>query len=155
MKLKVAGADNVLDLVALRNATSRYLTERYGKGNWSGQVTERGVLFEMRISTVYVARIRRRLIATLALSTRKPWAIDKKYFKGSQRPLYLTSMAVEPGEQRKASAGSVSKKSAGSARNGRATRSGWMPTTPKPERASSTGSADSARWDEHRTDMFR
>jgi GNAT superfamily N-acetyltransferase len=43
---------------------------------------------------------RHRLIATLALSTRKPWSIDKKYFSPSQRPLYLTSMVVAPDRQR-------------------------------------------------------
>jgi GNAT superfamily N-acetyltransferase len=36
----------------------------------------------------------------LALSTRKPRAIDKKYFSASRRPLYLTSMAVAPDRQR-------------------------------------------------------
>ncbi len=55
----------------------------------------------MRNSTVYVARHRGRLIATLTLRTQKPWAIDKKYFAASQRPLYLTGMAVSPDEQRK------------------------------------------------------
>jgi len=54
----------------------------------------------MRISTVYIARDRNRLIATLTLSTPKPWAIDKKVFSASRRPLYLTSMAVAPDVQR-------------------------------------------------------
>jgi GNAT superfamily N-acetyltransferase len=64
-------------------------------------VTEKGALFGMRRATVYVARNHNRLIATLALSTRKPWAIDKKYFQASKLPLYLTSMAVLPDLQRK------------------------------------------------------
>lgn len=54
----------------------------------------------MRKSTVYVARHRGRLIATLTLGAIKPWAIDKKYFAKSQRPLYVTGMAVSPQEQR-------------------------------------------------------
>lgn len=74
---------------------------QYGKGYWSSGLTEKGVLLAMRTSTVYVARDHSRLIATLTLSTRKPWAIDKKYFGVSQRPLYLTAMAVCPDEQRK------------------------------------------------------
>jgi GNAT superfamily N-acetyltransferase len=101
VKLQIATADDVADLVSLRNAVSERLTAQYGKGSWSAASTEKGVRFGMRMSSVYVARHRNRLIATLALSTRKPWAIDKKFFSASQRPLYLTSMAVVPDDQGK------------------------------------------------------
>ena len=100
VKLQVASAADVSDLVSLHIAVSRQLTTQYGKGLWSGGVTEKGVLFAMRNSTVYVARHRGRLLATLTLGTKKPWAIDKKYFAASQRPLYLVGMAVSPDEQR-------------------------------------------------------
>jgi len=100
VKLQIATADDVSDLVSLRNAVSQHLTAQYGEGFWSGTSTEKGVRFGMRMSSVYVARHRNRLIATLSLSTRKPWAIDKKYFSASRRPLYLTSMAVGPDDQR-------------------------------------------------------
>lgn len=65
------------------------------------KVSERGVFFEMTRSKIYVARYRRKLVATLALSRRKPWAIDTSYFRASERPLYLTGMAVDPDKQRK------------------------------------------------------
>jgi GNAT superfamily N-acetyltransferase len=100
VKLQAASAADVSDLVSLHIAASRQLTAQYGKGPWSGGVTEKGVLFAMRNSTVYVARHRGRLMATLTLSTKKPWAIDKKYFAASQRPLYLVGMAVSPDAQR-------------------------------------------------------
>src|SRR5580658_4280105 len=99
-KLEVATAKDASDLVALRAAVNLRLIAQYGKGYWAAGLSEKGVLFAMRTSTVYVARSRGRLIATLALSTRKPWAIDKKYFSASRRPLYLTSMAVGPDDQR-------------------------------------------------------
>src|SRR5580700_641141 len=99
-KLEVATAKDASDLVALRAAVNLRLIAQYGKGYWAAGLSEKGVLFAMRTSTVYVARSRGRLIATLALSTRKPWAIDKKYFSASRRPLYLTSMAVAPDRQR-------------------------------------------------------
>jgi GNAT superfamily N-acetyltransferase len=44
---------------------------------------------------------RRRIVATLRLATKKPWAIDTTYFTAVRRPLYLTSMAVRPRAQRK------------------------------------------------------
>jgi len=100
LKLQIAASEDVPELVRLRNAASEDLVARYGKGFWSGSITEKGVLFAMRMSSVYVARKGRRVIATLALSTRKPWAIDKKFFSASKRPLYLTSMAVDPALQR-------------------------------------------------------
>jgi GNAT superfamily N-acetyltransferase len=101
IKLQIATAEDATDLVSLRNATSQHLTLQYGKGPWSGQSTEKGVLFGMRMGTVFIVRRRGRLIASLALSKRKPWAIDRRYFSPSEQPLYLTAMAVTPDEQSK------------------------------------------------------
>ncbi|SRR5271156_2766018 len=101
IRLDPATANDVAELVSLQNAVAQDLTSRYGKGHWSSNVSDKGVLFAMTRATVYAARYRRRLVAMLALSTRKPWAIDKTYFSASERPLYLTSMAVAPDKQRK------------------------------------------------------
>ena len=101
LKFQIAAPSDAPDLAALRNAVSQHLTSRYGKGNWSSGVTEKGILFDMRRATVYIVRDREQPIATLTLSTRKPWAIDKKYFSASARPLYLTGMAIAPAEQGK------------------------------------------------------
>jgi hypothetical protein len=67
VKLQIATARDVSDLVSLRTALHQYLTSQYGKGHWSSGLTEKGVLFAMRHSRVYAARNRSRLIATLAL----------------------------------------------------------------------------------------
>jgi GNAT superfamily N-acetyltransferase len=104
MKLQVASADDVADLVSLHAAVNARLISQYGEGYWAAGLSEKGVLFAMRRATVLIARRRERPIATLALSTRKPWAIDKnaaKYFSPTKRPLYLTGMEVHPEEQRK------------------------------------------------------
>jgi len=101
IRLQVATPDDAADLVALHSAVSADLTARYGKGHWTSNASERGVLFRMTRSTIYVARHQKRLVATLALSTRKPWAIDTSYFSRSERPLYLTGMAVAPDCQRR------------------------------------------------------
>jgi hypothetical protein len=92
LKLQVATADDVTELVSLHAAVNARLISEHGEGYWAGGLTEKGVLFTMRRATVYIARHRRQLIATLALSTRKPWAIDTKYLSPSKRPLYLTGM---------------------------------------------------------------
>jgi hypothetical protein len=96
----VATFDDAAGLVALRIAVNQHLTEQYGPGCWAAGLTEMGALYAMRNSTVYVARRRKGLIGTLALSTTKPWAIDRTYFSASRRPLYLTAMEISPEVQR-------------------------------------------------------
>jgi GNAT superfamily N-acetyltransferase len=100
LRLVPATADDARAVAALRVAVSEHLTARYGKGPWSSHSTERGVLFDMRRAVVFAAKRRGRLIASLSLSTRKPWAIDKSRFSTCAKPLYLTSMAVAPELQR-------------------------------------------------------
>jgi ribosomal protein S18 acetylase RimI-like enzyme len=100
IKLQPATPDDVQDLVALRAAVAQHLTTQHGEGPWSRPSTEKGVLFDMRNSSVFVARHRKRLVATLRLVRKKPWAIDASYFTPCTRPLYLLSMAVLPELQR-------------------------------------------------------
>jgi len=99
--MQLATAEDVADLVALRLAVNEHLAKLHGDGYWLSSPTEKGALFGLRNSKVYVARHGNNLVATLAFSTRKPWAIDAKYFSKSARPLYLTNMAVLPSWQRK------------------------------------------------------
>jgi len=102
LKLKPATTDQAAAIAALRTAVAENLTARFGQGPWSSACTEKGVLFAMRNSAVYVAMRRNKLIVTLTLATKKPWAINRKYFSPSKRPLYLVAMAVHPDWQRQA-----------------------------------------------------
>jgi GNAT superfamily N-acetyltransferase len=99
--LEVATAADVAAIVELRNAVAKRLTRDFGKGHWSSQSSERGVRYDLRTSKVFVMRGRTRIVATLRLATKKPWAIDASYFTPCRRPLYLTGMAVAPARQRK------------------------------------------------------
>ena len=76
------------------------LTARYGYGHWSSCASESAVLFDLRVPIVCAGWQGDRLLATFRLATRRPWAIDANYFSACRRPLYLTSMAVEPDHQR-------------------------------------------------------
>jgi GNAT superfamily N-acetyltransferase len=100
VKLREAVEDDVAKIAGLRLATAGALTQHFGVGPWSGLATEKGVRFDLRNSKVLVAYQQSRLIATLRLTTKKPWAIDRTYFSASLRPLYLLSMAVTPDLQR-------------------------------------------------------
>jgi GNAT superfamily N-acetyltransferase len=87
-------------LARLRTAVADRLTQQYGQGHWSLIATEKGVIHGMKDARVLVARSGGRMVGTLRLATRKPWAIDPAYFTEVRRPLYLTDMAVDPQHQR-------------------------------------------------------
>ena len=106
MKLVLGTATNAdaAALAALHCAVSEDLTRRFGQGFWSSGHTERGVLANMwmpKFSRILLARNNRRIIGTLRLATKKPWAIDTAYFTEVKRPLYLVGMAVHPAFQGK------------------------------------------------------
>jgi len=106
MKLIFAAATNTdaAELAALHAAASEDLTRRFGRSFWSSPPSEQGVLANMRLpkfSRILIARSGRRIIGTLRLATKKPWAIDTAYFTPADKPLYLTGMAVHPRHQRK------------------------------------------------------
>jgi GNAT superfamily N-acetyltransferase len=100
MHLREASEKDASKIAELRSAAADTLTKRFGSGPWSRIATEKGVRFDMKNSKVFVAYHERRLIATLRLTTKKPWAIDRTRFSASIRPLYLLSMAVAPDRQR-------------------------------------------------------
>jgi len=91
-------------IAALRNAAADDLTHRYGHGPWSSTSTERGVLRDLarpKFSRTIVARDGNKIVATLCLQTKKPWAIDVTYFTLVKKALYLVGMAVHPEYQGK------------------------------------------------------
>lgn len=100
LRLYPATAADVFGLVDLRNAVNQHLALQSRGVLRAAVVTEKGIRFAMSRSTVLVARYRGKPIATLALSTRKPWSIDTAYFSPTTAPLYLTDMAVHPRRQR-------------------------------------------------------
>lgn len=106
MKLSFAAATNsdAAELAALHSAAAEDLTRRFGHGFWSSAPSERGVLANLlrpKFSRILIARTNLRIVGTLRLATKKPWAIDTAYFTAAERPLYLTGMAVHPDLQRK------------------------------------------------------
>ena len=98
--LEPATTGDVAALAALHTAVADHLTEVHGHGPWSSRTTETGVSYAMRHSNVFVARVKNEIVATLRLTTKKPWAIDTDYFSKNSKPLYLLAMAVTPAKQR-------------------------------------------------------
>lgn len=94
-------------IAALLSAAAMRLTTEHGPGHWTGIASEKGVLRGLKSSRVLVARQgdradrADRIVASLRLATKKPWAIDPAYFSKVRRPLYLLDMAVDPDCQRR------------------------------------------------------
>jgi ribosomal protein S18 acetylase RimI-like enzyme len=97
----LATPDDIDGIVVVRVNAAEDLTDRFGGGHWSGHATDRGVALDLRQGKVLVARRGSKVVGTLKLATRKPWAIDLSYFKAARRPWYLTNMAVDPAYQGK------------------------------------------------------
>lgn len=98
--IAAATESDVPAIVALRSAVDSHLTSQFGGDVWTTSVTEKSVLRGLTTSHVLVAHRRTRIVATLRLATKKPWAIDLKYFSPVPRALYLHDMAVAPDLQR-------------------------------------------------------
>ncbi len=96
LSFALAADSEAAAIAVLRVATATDLTERFGRGHWSGETTERGVIAGMREAKIWIARRGSSIVGTFRLSTAKPWAIDPAYFSASRHPLYLTDMAVRP-----------------------------------------------------------
>ena len=86
-------------IAELLSAAADTLTMQYGTGHWSKHSSDRGVRWLMRIGKVYVMRERDRIIATLTLTPRKPWAIEIDCFTDVTKAVYMLSMAVAPDRQ--------------------------------------------------------
>ncbi len=99
--LRLASADDAAALARLHTAVAEHLTSQHGHGPWSGKTSEKGVLFAMRTSQVFVACDHSEIVGTFRLAIKKPWAIDTSYFTKCRRPLHLVGMAVAPAKQRK------------------------------------------------------
>jgi GNAT superfamily N-acetyltransferase len=101
LRFRDATVKDVASIAALLNATAGALTARFGEGRWSSITSERSVELSLRHARLRVGVDGKRIVTTLRLATKKPWAIDVEYFTPATRPLYLTGMAVSVAHQRR------------------------------------------------------
>ena len=90
---------DVDEIVALRNGVAEHLTAKYGGGHWSSHCSARGVRWGMKYAEVLLAKSRGKIVGTLRLAAKKPWAIDVNYFTPVACAIYLLDMAVAPAKQ--------------------------------------------------------
>lgn len=92
--------DDAAAITAVRIAAADRLTRDFGEGHWSAHTNEASVLRDIKASRVLAFRDGGAIVGTLALQTKKPWAIDVSYFTPCKKALYLINMAVVPERQR-------------------------------------------------------
>ena len=94
-----ATQEDAADLTALNAAAATDLTTRFGEGHWSRAGIVRRVEGPTKFVRVRVCRERGRVVTSLRLQTKKPWAIDVSYFTPVRRALYLTGLVVDVKQQ--------------------------------------------------------
>ena len=68
LSFALAAAADAAAIAALRIATAADLTERFGRGHWSGETTEGGVIAGMRGAKIWIARRGASVVGTFRLS---------------------------------------------------------------------------------------
>jgi len=100
LDMLLATERDATEIARLRTAVADDLSRQFGHGHWSSAVTANGVMRGLPHARLIVARSGDVIVGTLRLATKKPWAIDRKYFVDVSQSVYLTDMAVAPERQR-------------------------------------------------------
>lgn len=93
------GAD-VPDLLKLRLAIDADQAKRFGDDRYTASLNEKSVARSLTSSRTVVATRRARIVATVRMETKKPWAIDLRYFTPACKGVYLHNVNVHPRLQR-------------------------------------------------------
>ena len=97
---RFATESDIPALLKLRLAVDADQARRFGNDRWSTTITEKSVARGLKSSRVLVARRHGRIIGSLRMETKKPWAIDLSYFTPAAKAVYLHDVDVDPPLQR-------------------------------------------------------
>jgi GNAT superfamily N-acetyltransferase len=98
--IKFATAADIPELLQLRLLVDSDQARRFGNGRWKTTINEKSIARGLRSSRVLIARRRGQIIGTLRMETKKPWAIDLRYFTPATCAVYLHDVDVDPRVQR-------------------------------------------------------
>ena len=87
-------------LLTLRLAIDADQQRKFGSQRWSTTITEKSVARGFKSSRILLASRRGRVVGAVRMGTKKPWAIDLKYFTQVSRAVYLHDVNVHPDAQR-------------------------------------------------------
>ena len=96
----LATETDVPSLLALQLAVDADQARRFGSERWAMTINAKSVARGLLTSRVLVARQRGRIVGALRMETKKPWAIDLRYFTPVATAVYLHDVNVAPQLQR-------------------------------------------------------
>jgi len=95
-----ASENDIPALLRLRLAVDADQARHFGADRWTTTINEKSVTRALNTSRVLIARQHRRIVGTLRMETKKPWAIDLSYFTPVAQAVYLHDVNVDPQLQR-------------------------------------------------------
>ena len=100
LSFRFAVESDIAALLTMRLAVDADQARRFGDDRWSTTINEKSVARGLRSSRVLTANQRGRIVGALRMETKKPWAVDLKYFTPGCKTVYLHDVNVEPRLQR-------------------------------------------------------
>jgi GNAT superfamily N-acetyltransferase len=98
--VQFATESDIPALLELRLAVDAEQQRRFGDDRWTTTITEKSIARGLKSSRVLIARRGKRIVGTLRMETKKPWAIDLRYFTPVAKAVYLHDVDVSPPLQR-------------------------------------------------------
>ena len=98
--IRFATEADIPAILKLRLAVDADQAQRFGKNRWSTTISEKSVTRGLKFSKILVARRHGRIVGALRMETKKPWAVDLRYFTPVTKAVYLHDVNVDPRLQR-------------------------------------------------------
>jgi ribosomal protein S18 acetylase RimI-like enzyme len=98
--IRFAAEADIPAILKLRLAVDADLAQRFGKNRWSTTISEKSVTRGLRSSKILVASRHGQIVGALRMETKKPWAVDLRYFTPVRKAVYLHDVNVDPRLQR-------------------------------------------------------
>lgn len=100
LSFRLATAADIPALLQLRLAIDADQAQRFGDDRYATTISEKSVARSLKSSRTLVATRRGRVVGTVRMETKKPWAIDLSYFTPVCHAVYLHNVDVHPELQR-------------------------------------------------------
>ena len=100
LSFRFATQADVPELLELGLAIDADQAERFGDDRYATTLNKKAVACSLTASRTVVATRRGRIVATVKMETKKPWAIDLSYFTPACKAVYLHNVNVHPKLQR-------------------------------------------------------
>jgi ribosomal protein S18 acetylase RimI-like enzyme len=96
LSFRLATEADIQALLELRLAIEADQAERFGDDRYATTISEISVARSLKASRVLVATRRGRIVGLVSMGTKKPWAVDLKYFTPACKAVYLYNVDVSP-----------------------------------------------------------